>query len=81
MPQLSHFTWLRGRFVTAALLGAALGPLAYQGGAGLGAARFITPEWRALVALAITWGLAMPLLVVVAERAVQKSVTLRAPGS
>jgi len=77
------FTWLRGRVVLAASLGAVLGPLAYRGGAGLGAAEFVAPDWRALVALAITWGIAMPLLVAVATRANQAqtaSVNSRAPG-
>lgn len=57
------FAWLRGRVVVATLLGAAAGPLAYRGGASLGAAELIEPTWRALASFALTWGLAMPLLV------------------
>jgi len=62
------FTWLKDRVVVAALVGAIAGPLAYQGGASLGAASLVEPVWRAFAAFAFTWALAMPLLVEGAER-------------
>lgn len=62
------FSWLEGRPAVAALVGAAAGPLAYQGGASLGAATLVEPTWRALVAFALTWAVAMPLFVIVAAR-------------
>jgi hypothetical protein len=57
--------WLRGRPVVAALLGACGGPLAYIAGEALGG---VTLSASALVALAMGWGLMMPLLVRIAAR-------------
>ena len=61
------FRWLKGRVGLAALLGAAGGPLAYYGGSKLGGVSLLSPA-ESLVALAITWGLAMPTLVALAAR-------------
>lgn len=57
--------WLQGRFWLAAALGAVGGPVSYLAGAKLGAMTLLetTP---AIVALALAWGLAMPLLAQVA---------------
>lgn len=53
--------WMRGRWVIAALFGAAGGPAAYYGGLRLGALEF--GDMRAgLVALAIGWAVLTPLL-------------------
>lgn len=54
--------WLRGRPVLAALVGALSGPLAYRAGASLGALVLPPPAAQGLVAIAIAWGLALPLL-------------------
>ena len=48
-------------------MGAVGGPLSYLAGQKLGAISFNDP-FSALVALAIAWGLAMPLLVFLADR-------------
>lgn len=53
--------WLRGRWLIAALAGAAGGPLAYYGGYRLGALEFGN-ESAALITLAIGWALITPLL-------------------
>ena len=54
-------SWLRGRYVLAAVLGAITGPLSYLAGVKLGAATWGN-ETQALVLLGIIWALAMPLL-------------------
>jgi hypothetical protein len=58
--------WLRGRYLAAAIFGAIGGPLAYLGGAKLGAAA--NPSTANLVILGITWSAAFPALLAVAAR-------------
>lgn len=60
--------WLRGRWVLAAGLGAIAGPLAYFAGARLGAASFPAGPAGGLLAIAFEWIIAMPLLMLIAER-------------
>jgi len=57
--------WLRGRYLLGALFGAIGGPLAYLGGAKLGAATL--PSTEGLVILGIAWAVAFPALLAVAE--------------
>lgn len=57
--------WFKPRLVLAALAGAVAGPLAYAGGAALGAIRL---EGLALWALALGWAVAFPLLLTLARR-------------
>jgi len=59
--------WMRGRYVIAAVFGAVGGPLSYLAGARLGAMNFVETA-PALTALALGWGVAMPLLTWLAER-------------
>jgi len=59
--------WLRGRSVLAVLVGVVGGPLSYLAGEKLGAIELMPPA-PALVALALAWALAMPLLMRLAER-------------
>ncbi|MDE2251246.1 MAG: DUF2878 family protein, partial [Gammaproteobacteria bacterium] len=59
--------WLRGRWWQACLLGALAAPLAYFGGARLGALQLVRP-WPALLAQAAGWALLLPLLVDLARR-------------
>jgi hypothetical protein len=59
--------WLKGRAFLAGLFGAVGGPLAYLAGAKLGGVVFID-QAAALTALAIGWGLIMPLLTRLAGR-------------
>ena len=54
-------SWLKGRFVLAAVLGAIAGPLSYLAGVKLGAAQW-GDETQALVLLGIIYAIAMPLL-------------------
>ena len=63
------FGYLHGRPALAALFGAVGGPLAYLGAArGWHAVVMIPPVWRALLALAIGWAIALPLLTTLAHR-------------
>lgn len=59
--------WLKRRLWVAVLFGAIGGPLAYLGGAKLGALNFAAPT-PAFIALAIGWALFTPLLVMLARR-------------
>ena len=58
--------WIRGRYALAAVLGAIAAPLSYAGGERLGAIDMIgTP---ALVAVAVEYAIAMPLLLLIEAR-------------
>lgn len=59
-------SWLRGRYLLAALFGAVGGPLAYYSGAKLGATEAL-PTTTGMVLLAIGWGFMTPLLVFLAR--------------
>lgn len=59
--------WLKSRLGLASLLGMIAGPLAYYGGAKLGAVAFGEPL-ASLIAVAGVWTLAMPVLLVIASR-------------
>ena len=54
-------SWLKGRFVLAAILGAITGPLSYFAGVKLGAAQWGN-EIQALVLIGIIYAIAMPLV-------------------
>lgn len=70
------FGYLHERLWLAALFGAVGGPLAYLGAAhGWHAVALMPPTWRALLGLAIGWGIALPVLCGLAQR------WLCAPGS
>jgi len=60
-------SWMHGRPVCAAVLGAIGGPLAYLAGERLGAMTLVHPV-QALIALSVAWGTLMPLLMSVANR-------------
>ena len=59
--------WLKQRLPTGAVLGAIAGPLAYWGGARLGAVTLADPV-PALAALSLVWALVTPLLSCAARR-------------
>ncbi len=60
--------WLSGRYLLAALLGAAGGPLAFLAGERLGGVALDPRRWPSLVGLAVVWGVAMPVLMMLARR-------------
>ena len=59
-------TWLRGRYLAAAVFGAIGGPLAYYSGAKLGATEAL-PSLNGMLVLAVVWGMMTPLLVWLAQ--------------
>ena len=59
--------WLKARLPAAVVLGAVAGPLAYWGGASLGAVSLVEPL-PAAAALSAGWALFTPLLVLLARR-------------
>ena len=77
---LNHsMTFLRGRPLLAAAFGAVGGPLAYLGASrGFDAVAFPDPSWPALLGLALGWGIAMPVLAMLALRW-QNAVTHASP--
>lgn len=70
--------WLHGRYLLASLLGFIGGPLAYWGGAKLGAMQWLQPL-ELLIALAVGWAILLPVLVRLAahgrQAAAQKDLT------
>lgn len=63
----SSLRWLHGRWLLAAALGAVFAPLAYVAGARLGAVEIVAMT-AAMSALALGWGVLLPLLVGCAAR-------------
>lgn len=59
--------WLKSRYRLAALLGAVLGPLSFVSGVRLGGASF-SAMVPALVVMACTWAILMPLLMWLSDR-------------
>lgn len=59
--------WLKHRPALAVALGAIAGPLSFVSGVHLGGARFVDPV-PALLTLACTWGVLMPVLMALADR-------------
>jgi hypothetical protein len=66
LPNAS-LAWLKGRWATQALLGALAGPLTYWTGVKLGAASLPDPAQGALLAIALAWALALPVIFLLAE--------------
>ena len=66
--------FLRGRRWLAMLRGALLGPLAYAAGARLGAVSLGQSLPLAVGAIAVGWGVALPLLVIASERLIPRAV-------
>ncbi|HSL99626.1 MAG TPA: DUF2878 domain-containing protein [Candidatus Limnocylindria bacterium] len=59
---------ISGRPFLSSLLGAVAGPLAYLGGARLGAIHFPEPSWHGLLALGVLWAVAVPALFALSRR-------------
>ncbi len=70
--------WLRGRYLVAALLGAAGGPAAYAAGEALGAIA-IPDRALGLTAVGVAWLAAMPVLLSAAGHAGTAGAAQRAP--
>jgi hypothetical protein len=63
----AFLSWLAGRYVWAAVLGAVAAPVSYYGGARLGAVELPNPLFS-LIAIAVAWAAIMPLLLRLTER-------------
>jgi len=63
----AFLSWLAGRYLWAALLGAVTAPISYYGGVRLGAVEMPNPLFS-LAAIALAWAALMPLLLRLAER-------------
>lgn len=59
--------WMKRRPLLSVLFGALGGPLAYWGGARLGAATFNWPLLDSLVVLAVVWALLWPLIMLISQ--------------
>lgn len=60
-------SWLKGRLVLAAVMGAIAGPLSYLAGSRLGGIEFEAPL-AATIALSVGWAVIMPVVVSLADR-------------
>jgi hypothetical protein len=61
-------SWLHGRQILAAALGAVAAPMSYYAGARMGGMVLAMPLWISFLVIAALWAVAMPVLVSVAER-------------
>jgi len=72
---LNHsLAWLKGRLILAAVLGMVFGPPAYLTGSKFGVLTFGVEQGFAIIILAIVWGLAVPMLVFMAEKMVKERI-------
>lgn len=60
-------TYLYGRYLVGAALGAVGGPLSFWTGGRLGAVDFGEPAWRSLVVLALVWAAVFPVMLRIAQ--------------
>jgi hypothetical protein len=66
---LNHsMRWFQDHLIIAALMGAVAGPGAYLAGRALGAAQFLAADAAVLTVLALAWGSAVPLTLMLASR-------------
>jgi len=63
----AFLSWLAGRYIIAAILGAVAAPVSYYGGVRLGAVAMPNPIFS-LIAIALAWAAIMPLLLRLTER-------------
>jgi hypothetical protein len=70
----SSLSWLHGRRLMQAVLGAVLGPLSYYVGEGLGAAVIPEPRLLPLLVIGAVWAAAMPAIYLVAGVLRRKSL-------
>jgi hypothetical protein len=62
------FGWLQGCLLMASALGAVAGPISYSAAMRLGALHINEPAWGGLLAIGLTWAVAMPLALRLSHR-------------
>ena len=67
--------WLQGRYVMAAAIGALIGPLGYTLGVKLGTASYASGKLEFVLITGISWMIALPLLLLIAERLRKQQAT------
>lgn len=67
--------WLQGRYLMAAAIGAVFGPLGYMLGVKLGTASYAGDKLEFFLVTGISWMIALPLLLLTAERLRQQQAT------
>lgn len=70
-------SWLLGRYALGAVLGAVAGAAAYWAGVRLGAAAFGADTAQSLLRIGVSWGICLPLLLLIAERTEGEDGTYR----
>lgn len=77
-----HFCmrWLSKRYLLASGLGLVGGPMSFLAGERLGAATFGEPRTVSLIVLGLTWSVALPLLVAIADRFAPAAGRYRIPA-
>lgn len=61
-------SWLKGKYLLAAILGGLAGPVAYWGGEKLGAIQVAESFWQGYFPLALLWAIALPCLIYMHSR-------------
>ncbi|MDG2155639.1 MAG: DUF2878 domain-containing protein [Gammaproteobacteria bacterium] len=64
--------WLQGRYLMAAAIGALVGPLGYMLGVKLGTASYASDRLDFVLTTGVSWMIALPLLLLIAERLRQR---------
>lgn len=77
----SSMSWLQGRHGLAAAFGALGAPLSYLGGVQLGALGLGEPAWLCVLAVALAWGIGMPLFLWISARMGEPANATRAQSS
>jgi hypothetical protein len=68
----SGLSWLQGRLLLSAVLGAAFAPLSYYAGAGLGGMDLTEPAVRSLSGIGVVWAVALPILIAASDQCDEK---------
>ena len=58
-------SWMKGRYVIACVMGVIAGPLSYLAGVRLGALELGANHNASIIAIAMAWGIAMPVLLLI----------------
>ena len=66
---LNHsLRWMRGRYISSAVLGFVFGPVSYSAGVGFELFEIHEPSWQRLVVIGFGWALLTPFFIFISER-------------